>query len=100
MITPLSNNVLIRRHPAIQTSLIVIPDGIAASNRGTVLAVGPGKLGKKGGRIPVDVKVGDTVLFYELAEIHEPSGMTQNPFNRVSEDSVMINEKYIQMVLG
>ena len=31
--------------------------------QGKVLAVGPGKLDEKGTRIPVDVKVGDLVLF-------------------------------------
>jgi co-chaperonin GroES (HSP10) len=71
-----------------------------ASNRGIVLAVGPGKVGKKGGRLPMDCAVGDTVLFYELAELHEPSGMTRNPFNRVSEAEVIVNEKDIQVVIG
>jgi co-chaperonin GroES (HSP10) len=30
---------------------------------GTVLAVGPGRIDDKGNRIPVDVKVGETVLY-------------------------------------
>ena len=30
---------------------------------GTVMAVGPGRFDDKGTRIPVDVKVGDTVIF-------------------------------------
>lgn len=30
---------------------------------GTVIAVGPGKMGESGKRIPVDVKPGDVILF-------------------------------------
>jgi len=43
----------------------IIPDAIAdAVNRGTILAVGPGAIPKKGGDpIPVNLKVGERVLF-------------------------------------
>jgi chaperonin GroES len=47
---------------------ILLPD--TAKNkpqRGKVLAVGPGKLNKKGEHIALDVKVGDTVLFTSWA---------------------------------
>lgn len=44
---------------------IVIPDtaGNARPMQGTVIAVGPGALGKTGERIPMTLKVGDSVLF-------------------------------------
>ncbi len=44
---------------------IVLPDTAEKEKpvRGKVIAVGPGKLNDKGERIPMSVKVGDTVLF-------------------------------------
>ena len=44
---------------------IVIPDTAEKEKpvKGKVLAVGPGKYNDAGTRIPVSVKVGDTVLF-------------------------------------
>jgi chaperonin GroES len=43
---------------------LYIPDAAKEKpQRGTVVAVGPGKVTDDGKRQPVDVKVGDTVLF-------------------------------------
>ena len=44
---------------------IVIPDTAEKEKpvKGKVLAVGPGKFNEKGDRIPMSVKVGDSVLF-------------------------------------
>ncbi len=43
---------------------IVIPDTAKEKpQEGEVIAVGPGKLSDEGKRIPMDVKVGDIVLF-------------------------------------
>jgi chaperonin GroES len=52
---------------------IIIPDTVDKDKpeQGKVLAVGPGKIDDAGKRIPMDVKVGDTVLFskYSPTEI-------------------------------
>jgi len=52
---------------------IIIPDTVDKDKpeQGKVLAVGPGKIDDAGKRIPIDVKVGDTVLFskYSPTEI-------------------------------
>jgi chaperonin GroES len=52
---------------------IIIPDTVDKDKpeQGKVLAVGPGKIDDTGKRIPIDVKVGDTVLFskYSPTEI-------------------------------
>ncbi len=63
---PLGERLVVRRHSAEgkTTGGILLPD--SAKNkpqRGEVLAVGPGKLVKDGTRRPLQVKVGDTVLF-------------------------------------
>jgi chaperonin GroES len=43
---------------------IVIPDNAAEKpDQGKVLAVGPGRRNEKGDRIPMELKVGDLVLF-------------------------------------
>ena len=43
---------------------IVIPDSATEKPiRGEVIAVGPGKVQDNGKKLPVDLKVGDTVLF-------------------------------------
>jgi chaperonin GroES len=43
---------------------LVIPDSAAEKpQEGKVIAVGNGKLGKDGNRIPVEVEVGDVVLY-------------------------------------
>jgi chaperonin GroES len=69
-ITPLADRVVIKRFEAEEKTAggILLPD--TAKNKpqkGTVLAVGPGKLTKDGKRVPLDVKEGDTVLFTNWA---------------------------------
>jgi chaperonin GroES len=47
---------------------IVIPENVqGAQDRGTVVAVGPGKTYSNGNLIPLTVKVGDQVIFNEHA---------------------------------
>jgi chaperonin GroES len=65
-IKPLGDRIVIRREVAEDKTAggIVLPD--SAKNkpqRGTILAVGPGKQLKDGSRRPLQVKKGDKVLF-------------------------------------
>ncbi|MFO8083086.1 MAG: co-chaperone GroES [Desulfobacterales bacterium] len=47
---------------------IIIPDSAKEKpQRGKVVAVGPGKMGDDGKRLPLDVKVGDLILFSKYA---------------------------------
>ena len=65
-IRPLEDRILVQANEAETTTAsgIVIPDTAKEKpQEGTVLAVGPGRFDDKGTRIPVDVKVGDTVLY-------------------------------------
>jgi chaperonin GroES len=65
-IRPLHDRVVIRRMEEERTSPggIVIPDNAAEKPvRGEVLAVGKGKILESGEIRPLDVQVGDTVLF-------------------------------------
>lgn len=64
---PLSNHVFLEPLEEEKTtkSGIVIPDTAEKEKpvKGKILAVGPGKTNDKGERVPMSVKVGDTVLF-------------------------------------
>jgi chaperonin GroES len=64
-ITPLHDRVLVRRLEGKETAKggIIIPDSAKEKpQEGEVMAVGAGKV-EKGRRIPLDVKVGDRILF-------------------------------------
>lgn len=70
IIWPLQDRVVVKRlSQEIKTvSGIVIPDSATEKpDQGIVLAVGPGKKGTNGVRIPLDVKEGDQVLFGKYA---------------------------------
>ena len=63
---PLHDRVIVKRSEEERTSPggIVIPDTAAEKpDQGEVLAVGPGKKNEEGKVSPVDVKVGDKILF-------------------------------------
>ena len=65
-LVPMGDRLVIK--PAVQEEVlasgIVIPDTAKEKpQQGDVLAVGPGRLDDAGKRIPLDVKVGDRVLF-------------------------------------
>ena len=65
-IKPLEDRILVQANEAETTTAsgLVIPDTAKEKpQEGTVLAVGPGRFDDKGNRIPVDVKVGDTVIY-------------------------------------
>src|SRR4029077_14337704 len=64
-ITPLHDRVLVRRLEEEETAKggVIIPDTAKEKpHEGEVIAVGNGKM-EKGRRIPLDVKVGDRILF-------------------------------------
>jgi chaperonin GroES len=65
-IKPLEDRILVQQGEGETTTAsgIVIPDTAKEKpQEGTVLAVGPGRIDDKGNRVPIDVQVGDTVLY-------------------------------------
>ena len=65
-IKPLEDRIVVQANEAETTTAsgIVIPDTAKEKpQEGTVLAVGPGRIDDKGNRVPIDVKIGDTVLY-------------------------------------
>lgn len=68
-IKPLGNRVLIQRSKAQTTKGgILLPDSAQEKPKeGVVVAVGPGKIDEKGEKQPMELKIGDRVLFTAYA---------------------------------
>lgn len=65
-IKPLESRIVVRQVEAeqITASGLVIPDTAAEKpQEGHVIAVGPGRLDDQGNRIPLDINIGDTVIY-------------------------------------
>ena len=65
-IKPLEDRILIKQVEAEQTTAsgLVIPDTAKEKpQEGEVLAVGPGRVDDNGNRVPLDVNVGDKVIY-------------------------------------
>lgn len=89
-IRPLQDRVVIKRMEEERTSAggIVIPDTAAEKPiRGKVIAVGPGKVLDNGQKRPIDVKVGDIVLFgkYSGTEVK----INNEEYLVIREDDIM-----------
>ena len=74
-LTPLEDKIIVKQAEAETkpASGLFIPDTAKEKpQQGEVLAVGPGRRDDKGERIPMDVKVGDKVLYskYGGTEVH------------------------------
>jgi chaperonin GroES len=86
---PLGDRVVVQPSAREETtkSGIVIPDTAKEKpQRGTIIAVGPGRRDDDGQRIPLDVAVGDAVLFAKY-------GGTE--FKYEDEDYLILSEKDI-----
>ena len=65
-ITPLEDRIVIKAVEAEQTTAsgLVIPDTAKEKpQEGIVIAVGPGRVDDNGNRVPLDIAVGDKVIF-------------------------------------
>ena len=65
-IKPLEDRIVIQQLAAEQVtqSGIIIPDSAKEKpQEGTVVAVGPGRIDDNGNRVPLDVSIGDVVLY-------------------------------------
>jgi chaperonin GroES len=63
---PIGDRIIVRRESSDEKTAggILLPDAAKKKpQRGVVIAVGPGKLNKKGERQPLQLKAGDKVLF-------------------------------------
>lgn len=91
---PLSNNVLIEyveEEQKMTKSGIVLPDNVEKKERmkGTVVAVGPGKMTEAGTKLPLSVKVGDNVLFSKPWSDEKKIEEDTKKYFIVSEDDIL-----------
>ena len=94
-IKPLNDRVLVLREEEEQKSAggIIIPDTAKEKpQRGKVVAVGSGKIGKDGKRIPMEVRVGDRVLFSKYAGSDIKSDEIEHLFMRQDDILSIIEE--------
>ena len=92
-IKPLEDRIVIRQVEAEQTTAsgLVIPDTAKEKpQEGTVLAVGPGRF-EDGNRVPLDVKVGDKVLYSKY-------GGTEVKYN--GEDYLILSSRDVLAVVN
>jgi chaperonin GroES len=95
MLRPLGNNLVIASAPeeTATASGILLPDTMnkEQQDRGTVIAVGPGKMLDNGTRAAIDIAVGATVIFKKWGkeEIELADGGEKKKFLIVSADDVM-----------
>ncbi|MDD5094682.1 MAG: co-chaperone GroES [Dehalococcoidia bacterium] len=69
-VTPLADRVIVKplTREEITKGGIVLPDTAKEKpQEGEVMATGPGRVGDDGKRIPMEVKVGDTVIYAKYA---------------------------------
>ncbi len=93
-IKPLEDRVVVRTLEAEQTTAsgLVIPDTAKEKpQEGEVLAVGPGRIDDKGQRVPLDVAVGDKVIYSKY-------GGTEVKYG--GEDLLILSARDILAVVG
>jgi len=93
-IKPLEDRILVQTLEAEQTTAsgLVIPDTAKEKpQEGEVLAVGPGRVDDNGKRIPLDVKVGDKVIYSKY-------GGTEVKYS--GEEYLILSARDVLAVLG
>jgi chaperonin GroES len=89
-IRPLNDRILVKRMEGQQETSggIIIPDTAKEKPQlGIIVAVGPGKTGKGGDRIPLGVEVGDRVFFAKYAGTEIEMGGEEHIF--MKEDDIL-----------
>jgi len=91
---PLSDRVVIKPKPREETTRtgIVLPDTAKEKpQEGTVVAAGPGRVTEDGNRVPLDIKVGDTVLYAKYAGTE---------YKLDSEELLILRESDVLAIVG
>jgi chaperonin GroES len=90
-IKPLSNRVLVKRAEAKTTKGgILLPDSAQEKPRqGQVVSVGPGKMEEDGEIQPMNVRVGDTILFTAYAGTEVKTDEQGVEYLIMSEDDIL-----------
>jgi len=93
-LVPIGDRVVVKPEPEEQKtkSGIVLPDSAKEKpSEGTVIAVGPGKVLENGQRVPLEVKIGDRVIYSKY-------GGTEVKID--NEEYIILNERDILAIKG
>ncbi len=93
-IKPLADRVIVKpiEKEEVTKGGIVLPDTAREKpQEGKIIAVGPGRMGEDGKRIPLDVKVGDRVVYAKYAGVE---------LKYEDEDYLVLRESDILAKLG
>jgi chaperonin GroES len=93
-IQPLEDRVVIRADDEVETRRgpLYIPDTAREKpTQGEILAAGPGRLDETGKRLPMDVKVGDTVIYGKY---------TGTPYEVSGDELIIIKASDILAIIG
>ena len=93
-ISPLEDRILVKTLEAetVTASGLVIPDTAKEKpQEGEVLAVGPGRFDDRGNRVPMDIKVGDKVIYSKYGGTEVKSG---------GQDYLVLSARDVLAVLG
>ena len=97
---PMNEWILVRVLPEpASNGLLVLPSEPAVC-RAEVLKVGPGKLTKTGGRIPVDVRPGEVVTFLRWHLEHQQGQQLKPRLEELGADLGLIKQDDILVVIG
>ena len=92
--TPLGNRIVVEpleSEEQVSSGGIYIPDTAKEKpQEGKVVAVGPGRLSDDGKRIPMDVAVGDTVIYSKYGGTEYKDGTTE--YLVLREDDVLLKK--------
>lgn len=93
-VTPLSDRVFVKVNPSEEKTAggILLPDTVKEKPQvGEIVAAGPGKRNEDGSRAPLEVKIGDKVLYSKYAGTDIKLG---------GEEYVLLSEKDILAVVS
>lgn len=91
-VRPLHDRILVKRIEDKETMKggIIIPDSAREKQQeGVVVAVGQGKKTDKGERVPLDVKVGDRIIWSKYSGTDLPIKIDEEDYLIVREDEVL-----------
>jgi len=92
-VRPLGNRVLVRRlEPTEEVhGGIIIPDTAKEKpQEGTIVAVGPGRLTDEGARVPMELEVGDSVVYSKYAGTEYKEGSIE--YLVLREDDILFKK--------
>ena len=90
---PLGDRVVVRpaaREEATRSGIVLPDTSKEKPQRGEIIAVGPGRVSDEGKQIPMEVKVGDTVLFARYAGTE---------FKLEDEELLILSEKDVLAII-